>query len=76
MIFLALSKFCVPWKLVGKHLRLSDAQLSAIDADKRDTKLKRIGVLEEWKETMSFKATYKVLVTALFDCGMADQTST
>ena len=70
---LSLASFCDPWQLVGQHLHLSPPQISAIDGDNRGTDLKRLGVLQKWKETFVFKATYRVLVTALIDCGKIQQ---
>ena len=71
--FLALSDLCDPWKLVGSHLRLSQSQLSAISEENKSTALKRLTVLQRWKESFAFKATYRVLVAALLSCGKADQ---
>ena len=70
---LSLASFCDPWELVGQHLRLNSAQISAIDGDNRSIDLKRLGVLQKWKETFVFKATYRMLVGALIDCGKAQQ---
>lgn len=72
---LSLAIFCDPWQLVGRHLRLTDAQINAIDGDNRSTDLKRLGALQKWREMFVFKATYRVLVEALIDCGKAQQAS-
>lgn len=72
---LSLARFCDPWQLVGRHLGLDSAQITAIDSDNRSTDLKRLGVLQKWKETFVFKATYRVLVEALIDCGKVQQAS-
>ena len=71
--FLALADLCDPWNLVGQHLRLSPSQLSAIDSDNKTTALKRLALLQRWRESFAFKATYKVLVSALLSCGKTDQ---
>ena len=68
---LAFAEFCDPWKQVGLHLGLSQAQLSAIDEDNRGVSLKRLEVLQKWKETFVFNATHRVLVEALLNCGKA-----
>ena len=70
---LSLASFCDPWQLVGRHLGLSEPQISAIDGDNRSTDLKRLGALQKWKEMFVFNATYRVLVGALIDCGKAQQ---
>lgn len=65
----SLGKFCVDWKLVGFHLKLSPAEIAAIDGDNRMVDEKRIGLLVKWRERFSIGATYQVLVQALLDCG-------
>ena len=70
---LVLSELCDPWKLIGQHLKLTQAQISAIDVDNRTTALKRLGALQRWKETFAFKATHRVLVSALLACGKTQQ---
>ena len=64
--------FCDPWRQVGLHLGLTNGQLNAIDEDNRTVSLKRLGVLQKWKEMFVFKATYRVLIEALLKCGKAD----
>ena len=64
--------FCDPWRQVGLHLGLTKGQLNAIDEDNRTVSLKRLGVLQKWKEMFVFKATYRVLIEALLKCGKAD----
>ena len=64
--------FCDPWKQVGLYLHLTKAQLSAIDDDNRTVSMKRLGVLQKWKEMNAFKATYRVLIEALLKCGKTD----
>lgn len=71
--FLALADLCDPWNLVGHYLKLTPSQLSAIDSDSRTTGLKRLALLQKWKESFAFKATYKVLVSALLSCGKTVQ---
>ena len=69
---LALSEFCIDWELIGQHLKLTKAQLTAIDADKKSTELKRLAVLHRWKELYAFKATYRALVSTLISCKRVD----
>ena len=70
---LSLASFCDPWQLIGRHLGLTQAQISAIDGDNRNTDLKRLGALQKWKEMCVFKATYRVLVEVFIDCGKVQQ---
>ena len=72
---LSLASYCDPWQLIGQRLGLTPAQISAIDGDNRNTDLKRLGALQKWKEMCVFKATYRVLVEALIDCGKVQQGS-
>ena len=64
-----LAKFCVDWKLVGSHLKLTAAEIAAVYGDNHTVDEKRIGMLMKWRERFSFKATYRLLVQALLDCG-------
>ena len=69
---LAFGDFCDPWRQVGLYLGLDRAELNAIDEDYRTVSLKRLGTLQEWKSRFAFNATYRVLITALLECGKAD----
>lgn len=71
--FLDLHKFFDPWELTGQYLKLTQSQISAIDGDYKTTDLKRLGLLQKWKETFAHKATYRVLITSLLACGKAEQ---
>ena len=72
--FLSLYELCDPWELIGQHLKLTQSQISAVDGDNKTTDQKRLGLLQKWKDTFTYKATYRVLVTALLACGKAEQT--
>ena len=64
-----LAKFCVNWKLIGFHLKLTEAEIASVDGDNHTVDEKRIGMLIRWREKLAFKATYCVLIQALLDCG-------
>ena len=64
-----LSKFCVDWKLIGKHLGLTEAEITAVDGDNRTVDEKRVGMLEKWKGKFAFQANYQGLVEALLSIG-------
>ena len=70
---LAFGDFCDPWKQVGLHLGLTEAQLSAIDEENRTVSLKRLAVLQKWKSRFAFRATYRALVNALLKCEKTDE---
>ena len=46
---LDLAEFCVHWKLVGKRLGLTDAEIAEVDADNRTEAERRVGMLNKWK---------------------------
>ena len=69
---LAFGEFCDPWKEVGLHLGLTEAQLSAINEDNQTVSLKRLAVLQRWKSIFAFRATYRALVKALLKCEKND----
>ena len=64
-----LANFFVDWKLIGCHLKLTAAEIAAIDGDNRTVDEKRVGMLMRWREKLAFKATYRILIQALLDCG-------
>lgn len=73
---LSLASHCDPWELIGQRLGLISAQISAISGDNVGrTELQRFRALQKWKEIKAFKATYRVLVGALVDCGKVQQAS-
>ena len=65
-------EFCHPWKQVGLHLGLTEAQLSNMDVENLTVSLKRLGMLHKWKQRFAFKATYRILVETLLKCEKAD----
>ena len=67
-VLLDLAKFCVGWKLIGKRLNLTDADISSVDSDDRTEDEKRVGMLGKWKEKC-LTATYRELIEALLDNG-------
>ena len=67
---LELSKICVDWELVGEHLKLD---IRAIDEENKSVEMKRLRVLQKWKESRAFNATYKVLVEVLLACKKVQQ---
>ena len=68
-VLLDMANLCVDWQLIGKHLKLTEAEIAAVNGDNRTTEEKRVAVLEKWKEKLSFKATYLALIKALLAVG-------
>ena len=64
-MLLNFAKFCIEWKLIGRRLELSKADVEAVDCDDRTEREKRFGMLEKWKEKFAFRATYKSLIESL-----------
>ena len=69
-VLLDLAKFCVDWKLIGRRLGLTDAEITAIDSDNKKEEEKRVGMMEKWKDKFAFRATYLVFIKALLAVGM------
>ena len=63
---------CDPWELIGHHLRLKDADISAIKENYDSAEMRRLKVLKTWWDT-NLKPTYKVLVEAFLRCGKIQQ---
>jgi hypothetical protein len=61
---LKLANLCINWKLIGRHLNLTEADLAAVDGNNRTIEEKRTGMLLMWREKFAFNATYKVLIEA------------
>ena len=67
-MLLSLSRHCVDWKMIGRYLLLTEADIVAVDGDHRSVEEKRIGMLGRWKEMFAFRATYRVFIDALLSC--------
>ena len=72
-VLFQLAQFCVDWQLIGKHLGLSEADITAIDGDKRTVEEKRVEMLRKWKERHAYKADYKTFINTLLAMGKAAQ---
>ena len=69
----ALSEFCDPWENIGYHLKLTKSNINSIWEDNATTEGKGIVMLENWKEKLAHKATYRVLIEALIQSEHAQQ---
>ena len=68
-----LADLCDPWELIGHHLRLKDADISAIKGTYGNSvELQRIKMLKKWRDT-NLRPTYKVLIEALLKCDKVQQ---
>ena len=70
-VLLNVARLCVDWKLIGKYLKLTDAETAAVDGDSRTVEEKRIAMLQKWKEKLAHKATYGALIKAILAAGKA-----
>ena len=68
-MLLDVAKLCVEWQLIGQYLKLTVAEISAVDGDKGTVEEKRVAMLEKWREKFAYKATYQVLIEALLAAG-------
>ena len=70
VVLLDLARFCVKWKLIGRRLGLTDAEVSAIDSDHKKEEEKRVGMMEKWRDIFAYRATYLAFIEALLATGM------
>ena len=71
-VLLDLAKVCIQWKLIGKRLGLTKADINTVEGDYHSVEEKRVWMLEKWKDKFTFKATYHAFIKAL----LADEKST
>ena len=64
-VSLDLAKLCVDWKLIGRRIGLTEADLAAINGDNTTVEEKRVGMLEKWRSKFAHKAIYRTLIEAL-----------
>ena len=65
VVSLNLAKFCIDWKLIGRRIGLTEADLAAIDGNNRTVEEKRVGMLEKWRSMFAYEAIYQTLIEAL-----------
>ena len=63
-----LSEFCVHWKLIGRRLSLTNAEIAAVDDHNTTEEEKRVGMLVKWKGRFAFKATCRMLIETILVC--------
>ena len=64
-VLVDLAEFCEDWQLIARRLKLTQADITAIDVDKRTEEVKRVVMLEKWKERFASKANGKTFIEAL-----------
>ena len=67
-----LAEYCIEWETIATRLGTTQAIIRAIDEDNRRTEMKRLKMLQRWKQAKSFRATYLVLLQALHECKLND----
>ena len=70
--FYEISRCLCEWKLAALKLNISQAEVDAIERENGKVELQRVNFLKTWKQKMTFKATYRVLVEALLSIGRAE----
>ena len=64
-VLVDLAEFCEDWQLIARRLKLTQADIKAIDVDKRTEEVKRVVMLEKWKERFASKANGETFIEAL-----------
>ena len=70
--FPQISHSLTQWELLSPLMDISPADMDSIKGDNRKEEVKRVSFLEVWKQKMSFKATYRVLVESLLKIKRVD----
>ena len=68
-VLLKLANFCSNWKLIGRHLRLEEREITAVDEDHNTMDERRFAMLVKWRDKFAFRATYDVFIKALLAAG-------
>ena len=64
-VLVDLAEFCEDWQLIARRLKLTQADITAIDVDKQTEEVKRVVMLEKWKERFASQANGKTFIEAL-----------
>ena len=67
-----LADVCDPWELIGRHLRLKEADISAIKENHYLAELRRLEMLRKWRNT-TLRPTYRMLIEAFLRSNMTQQ---
>ena len=65
--------FCDRWESIGYRLKLTKSDISSIKDNNSDAEMRRILMLQTWKERFAHKDTYLDLIEALLRGGRAQQ---
>ena len=60
------------WELLASHLDLSEQQIEAIKIDNESQEVKRLKVLNKWKQKFAYRATYRRLLEVLLSIDRKD----
>ena len=60
-------------EIVGYELGLTEAEMTAINANASKRELQRMVMLRTWKQNCTQKATYRKFIEALLRCSRADE---
>ena len=70
--FPQISHSLTQWELLSPLMDISPADMDSIKGDNHKEEVKKVSFLEVWKQKMSFKATYRVLVESLLKIKRVD----
>ena len=60
------------WELLASHLGLSEQQIEAIKVDNNNQQVRRLKVLNKWKQKYACNATYRRLLEVLLSIDRTD----
>ena len=60
------------WELLASHLDLSEQQIEAIKIDNKSQEVRRLKVLNKWKQKFAYHATYRRLLEVLLSIDRKD----
>ena len=72
-VLVDLAELCEDWQLIARRLKLTKGDIRAIDVDKLTEAVKRVAILEKWKESFATKANYKTFIEVLLAAGKTEQ---
>ena len=67
-----LSCCMLKWELLAPLMKITPADVDSIKGDNHKEEVKTVSFLEVWKQKVSFKATYRVLVESLLKIERVD----
>ena len=68
-----ISRYLSKWKRLATKMTISQPEVDDIESDHPNkAEMQKVSFLDTWKQKMTFKATYRVLMEALLSIGRAE----